>query len=676
MYYSSVGILCFIIHLIIHRDALKKSSTRSEQAGASPEVSVRYRYFLIAAALYYMADLSWGILYDHKDINVLFPFIYSNTVFYFIFMLLTMLTWIRYVVSYLDKKGRRSKVLLYAVWSIFTLGLIYLMVNRFYPFIFSFTEDHVYVTEPGRYVAFILQILLYLVTSTYMFRIAMKSSGQDKVRYTAVGLTGFVLLVFQILQILNPIFPFYAMGLMIGSCVIHSYVEAGEKREKEVYDSIATALAEDYEGMFYIDIDTGEYRTFFSSVRTNEANVPASGSDYFTESQIAASALAHPDDREFAVRMYAKDTILKNLEGRRSFSFKYRFKIGEEYRFLLFTVIRANDDRHLILYVKDIEEDITAESVRLENQKKQVTFTRIAESLASNYDMIYYVDVRNSHYVSYATHNLFGQLEIQESGDDFFTETLANIPRIVHKNDAETVKEFLNRDSLITALEDKKMHSLDYRLMVGGKAQYCRMIVRKTSDGNHFIICVENVDAEVRKAKQQLKALNTEKELARRDELTGAKNKNAYAELEQSVQSNMDHGMDYLPFALVVCDANNLKKINDTLGHVAGDEYIKASAKLLCDIFSHSPVFRVGGDEFTVFLQGSDYANRQALFKKLRDRVLENQKTGSGPVIASGIAELIPETDSLVSEIFERADKEMYENKQNLKEMDGSSFPV
>ncbi|MCR5399362.1 MAG: GGDEF domain-containing protein, partial [Lachnospiraceae bacterium] len=136
---------------------------------------------------------------------------------------------------------------------------------------------------------------------------------------------------------------------------------------------------------------------------------------------------------------------------------------------------------------------------------------------------------------------------------------------------------------------------------------------------------------------------------------------------EKSVQDNINKGMDYLQFALVVCDANNLKKTNDTEGHVTGDEYIKGSANLLCVIFDHSPVFRVGGDEFVVFLRGSDYINRDELMNRLRDRILENLRLGSGPVIASGMAEYDSKTDSTVSEIFNRADKEMYENKQLLK---------
>ena len=193
------------------------------------------------------------------------------------------------------------------------------------------------------------------------------------------------------------------------------------------------------------------------------------------------------------------------------------------------------------------------------------------------------------------------------------------------------------------------------------------MTVQKTADETHYIIGIENIDDEIKKEKQHLKALNTEKELARRDELTGVKNKTAYTELEKSVQSNIDNGMDYLPFGLVVCDTNDLKKINDSQGHVAGDEYIKQSAKLLCNIFDHSPVFRVGGDEFVIFLRGDDYTNRVSLMKTLQDQVWENLKAKSGPVLASGMAEFTPEKDSLVTEIFDRADKAMYKNKRDLK---------
>ena len=197
------------------------------------------------------------------------------------------------------------------------------------------------------------------------------------------------------------------------------------------------------------------------------------------------------------------------------------------------------------------------------------------------------------------------------------------------------------------------------------------MSVRRPSDGKHLIIGIENIDEEVRREKEHLHALNTEKELARRDELTGTRNKTAFKELERSVQDNLDKGVDYLPFAIVVCDINNLKKINDTEGHKAGDEHIRAAAKLLCDIFDHSPVFRIGGDEFAIFLRGEDYSSRHELIEKLSGIVLTNRESGRGPVIAVGMSEYDPSGDSNINDLFERADRLMYENKRKLKKKRG-----
>ncbi len=667
MIYSTVSILALILNLIVNRETFRYLGIRSKDLESGQRTAVRYNHFLTAANVYFIADIAWGILYEHHDIDGLFPVLYIDCILYFLFMFLTTLTWIRYIVAYLDKKGRRSKVLMYSVWIMFSLALIYLIVNIFYPFIFSFNAQHEYITEPGRHIAFVLQIALYMVTSTYMLYIARRSIGGEKIRYSAVGLTCLVMELFLILQILDPRYPFYAMGLLIGIFVIHSFVEADEKKEKEIYDHIATGLAEDYEAMYYINKETGEYREFSKSEEYESMNVPVEGRDFYAETEANVDRYVHPDDREFAKSLYKKETMIKNLEGRKSYSYKYRIMLGGAPRYFRFTVMHANDDRHIVLYEKDIDDEITEESLRRENQKKHITFSRIAESLASNYDVIYYVDAEDASFVSFECKNIYGKLDMKKSGDDFYEDVTKDVPMIVHKNDRDMVLDFLNRDHMIGALKNSKECSIDYRIMAGRRTHYVRLSARKTGDGTHFIIGLENIDDEVKKEKQHLKALNTEKELARRDELTGVKNKTAYKELEKSVQSNIDNGMDYLPFAIVICDANNLKKVNDSEGHVAGDEYIKESAMLLCEIFDHSPVFRVGGDEFVVFLRGNDYSNRADLMDKLKNMVRDNLRSGSGPILASGIAEYIPETDSLVSEIFDRADREMYKDKRALK---------
>ena len=163
--------------------------------------------------------------------------------------------------------------------------------------------------------------------------------------------------------------------------------------------------------------------------------------------------------------------------------------------------------------------------------------------------------------------------------------------------------------------------------------------------------------------------MNAEKRLARHDELTGIKNKTAYSELEETIQSSIDRKERTLPFAVAVCDVNDLKKVNDTEGHQAGDELIKAAAKMICNTFTHSPVYRIGGDEFVVFLQGDDFNSREELVGRMRVIVMQNNIKKSGPVIAIGISEYDPKNDRRVTDVFEHADNLMYENKKELKAM-------
>ncbi|MCR4797327.1 MAG: GGDEF domain-containing protein, partial [Lachnospiraceae bacterium] len=320
-----------------------------------------------------------------------------------------MLTWTRYIVAYLDKRGRRSNLLLYGVWIMVLIGIICLMLNRFYHFMFSFNAAHEYIGESGRNISFLLQIAFYTVITTYMMYVAHKSIGRQKVRYEAVAATSLVLEVFLILQILNAFLPAYAVGLTIGICVVHSFVQSGEKQEKEILDHIASAMAEDYEAIFYIEIESGEYLKFSSSQKYLTMDATAEGKDFFKEALDSIENRVYPADQELARSFYDKEKMLKSLEGRHSFSFKYRVMIEGEPRFFLFTVMRESNGRYLIFYEKDIEDELNAEKAQKESQKKTVTFGQIAESLASNYDEIYYVDVADSSYVCYQVNNLYGQ---------------------------------------------------------------------------------------------------------------------------------------------------------------------------------------------------------------------------------------------------------------------------
>jgi PleD family two-component response regulator len=89
---------------------------------------------------------------------------------------------------------------------------------------------------------------------------------------------------------------------------------------------------------------------------------------------------------------------------------------------------------------------------------------------------------------------------------------------------------------------------------------------------------------------------------------------------------------------------------------------------MICDIFIHSPVYRVGGDEFAVILTGRDYENREVLMYRLHARSLAHIATEDA-VVSGGLAEYDPKSDRSIREVFDRADATMYKEKMLLKSL-------
>lgn len=148
--------------------------------------------------------------------------------------------------------------------------------------------------------------------------------------------------------------------------------------------------------------------------------------------------------------------------------------------------------------------------------------------------------------------------------------------------------------------------------------------------------------------------------------MTDVKNKHAYAVKEKQLDETIDKN-EPLEFGIVVCDVNNLKYINDTYGHEYGDQLISDACSMICSAFKHSPVYRIGGDEFVVVLEGDDYQNREIILQNLNEIVEENNKSDKGVVISCGMAAYEEERGHKFASVFHFADQAMYCRKQELK---------
>ena len=158
--------------------------------------------------------------------------------------------------------------------------------------------------------------------------------------------------------------------------------------------------------------------------------------------------------------------------------------------------------------------------------------------------------------------------------------------------------------------------------------------------------------------------------LATRDALTGIRNKTSYDKEVQRIEWEMANGDK--EFGVAMIDLNFLKRINDTYGHEQGNVAIKKLCNMVCNLFKHSPVFRIGGDEFAVILENEDYNCCDALVAEFNDEIEhssrnENLEQWERISAAIGVAKYDPSIDNSYDNVFKRADKAMYVRKRQMK---------
>ena len=218
--YSIIGSLAIVIHLIINFNTIcrREGPFRAYRA---------YRSLIISLLIYCLTDVGWGIFSGLEWTAMLF----ADTTVYFIAMGAAVVCCNYYIVEYLDLQGRFASIFKYAGMVLFVLETGALIVNFFVPCFFWFDETGAYVTGTLRYVMLWVQIVMFFLACCITITVALKSAGITRKRNYAIFLFSFVMFIAIIFQSLLPLYPVYALGCLIGSCILHVYVVEDEREE-------------------------------------------------------------------------------------------------------------------------------------------------------------------------------------------------------------------------------------------------------------------------------------------------------------------------------------------------------------------------------------------------------------------------------------------------------------
>ena len=662
MYYSAVGILAVLTLLIENKDILLKQNRISlTPAGQA------YRQFLFVVLFYYLTDIVWGWFEAEKWAVLLF----ADTSVYFIAMAAGVLCWTRSAVIYLPERGRFSLFLMYAgrIFAGVTAALS--VVNCFTPVLFTVDAACVYKALDTRYVVLITQIVLLLLVSAHAFGVYFRQHKTAKTvnRYRTVGLFGLIMSLFLIIQLWYPYLPLYTIAYMLGTSLLHTFVISDEEDEnrsrladaeriQDLQQSVSTLLDNMPALSFYKDAKTGVYIACNQAFAEYAHKEGPDGVIGLTDAEIFDEVTARHfmDDDRIALAMDRPYIFFEDVPdaagNQRQFqTTKLKF-VDPSGRLCLLGMCQDVSDRE---QVRRAEERM---------REERMAYARIS-ALVGKFISIFIVDPETGRYREYnPSHKDEGVAPMRE-GLDFFGDLRNLAPELVYPDDLEHYLRVVTPENILNGIRRRDIFSLTHRIVTGGQPCFVqfRAAMVEEKEGSRLVAGINDIDEQVRQEEEYRKLLSQAQAKAAADALTGVKNKHSYLEAEQKINRRIA-SKSQPPFALSIMDLNDLKKINDTSGHQAGDEYLREACRIICKTFNHSPVFRVGGDEFVVISHGEDYERIEELTAMIAAHNEKAARNG-GVIIACGMSRF--EGDSSVAEVFGRADQMMYRNKHMLK---------
>ena len=444
--------------------------------------------------------------------------------------------------------------------------------------------------------------------------------------------------------------------------------EAYEKARRTgiIYSHIAQSLTQGYTDLYYVNLDTEEYIEYIPNGAQNALIEARRGWHFFEECQIEVNEYIYPDDRAMFARAMDRHTLLEALERNNTFMMTYRLLSEHGSTYVRMKVSRMEDDeRFIVIGIADVDEEMKQRRAAERVKEEQIAYARL-RALVGDFLSLYSVVPETSQYFEYSATSSFKDLASPREGSDFFADAREQIGIVIYPEDQKRLLEVLTKENVMAEIESHGVFSVSYRLMLNGRPRHVqlRAAIVEEKEGPRMIVGIIDIDAHVRQEEEYERRLAQAQREANLDALTGVKNRHAYLETEDRLDRQIsEHRVS--DFAIVILDVNNLKKVNDTLGHKAGDQYIQEASRIICRVFKRSPIFRIGGDEFVAIVQGADYECIGELMGKMKDHNTKAARTG-GIVIACGMAKY--EGSLSVAPVFDRADQNMYRNKSDLKD--------
>jgi len=219
--YSVIAFQAMAIHLIINSGMI--AGAKMVKARGARE----YRRFLWGVFAYYIVDACWGVLAGLGWTGVL----YVDTMLYYLAIAVSVLTWCHFVIVYLNLGKWTARTLSAFGYALLALYVVLLTVNLFNGCLFHFDEQGNYVAGTVRMMIFYPLVALNVPMAVFALMKTLGSEGRLRRRFMVVFLFCLTMMAAVTLQIVWPLWPYYAFGCLLGTCFLHVFLVEDERAE-------------------------------------------------------------------------------------------------------------------------------------------------------------------------------------------------------------------------------------------------------------------------------------------------------------------------------------------------------------------------------------------------------------------------------------------------------------
>lgn len=420
------------------------------------------------------------------------------------------------------------------------------------------------------------------------------------------------------------------------------------------------AVQKFYHELYEINVTDGTYKILYH-IQNNYLTLIENGMIDEGIKDVTKNLL-HPDDKERFLKFVSLKYVRENLSTGKPFISTEVRKLWYDgkYHWVSLLICPGEEENHketYICFVTDIDE-------RMKTQIQYIQEKQYQDVIVSDAILCAEFDLTNN-IVKEIAPRILNSLSLPKNAS--FTDVIEAVAKeLVYPSDREMFLKNLSINYLALASnENNYILSFEYRSFnaVSNDYFWASSFSNLIYDCNTGHLCCRWYVKDIDSRKRYELGL---RERAERDQLTGVYNRVTFETLLENELENMKNEI-----ALVVLDIDDFKWINDSFGHVYGDNVLKKITALLKVIIGNfGTIGRLGGDEFAIFIPG--FTTREEVLKKV-DQICKSMidtvdfgKAEFSLSCSLGVA-FAPNDGKTFTEIYRAGDEAQYQAKKNGK---------